>query len=186
MELRDEEAQNLNSGSPEGDPEDRQSIIHQGEDITLGDSMFKPGATPPPPEKDQNAFLATIRKGYAQDKLFKEVLENPERYNSFTAKQDLLWTRNLSGIENKHIVCLDTLGLSALQNMCAGGIGGRPYSKTCGSSARRVNGAKEPKARISSWQGNYIPCPFQQNLGIQLEWTSLAHSQKFEDLTTCG
>jgi hypothetical protein len=104
-EQRDAEAEELQATS-----EDPQKDIptHNTENTTLADSLGKTtnGKVQPLRKEDSDEdrrLLNSIRNGYQNDKLFKFVLESPNRYPLFAERGGIIRKTNLQG---ENVICV--------------------------------------------------------------------------------
>ena len=72
------------------------SWMHEeGEDITLGDSLFKRREEAPKHHMADNKFLMKIKRGYSKDPILSLVIDKPGNYSKiFKLKDNVLWRMN--------------------------------------------------------------------------------------------
>ncbi len=63
-------------------------------DITIKE-MINNGASAKPQERQEDAFLDAVRRGYVGDKFYKITLDKPDKYVQFDMVDGLIWTQSI-------------------------------------------------------------------------------------------
>jgi hypothetical protein len=105
IEERDLEAQ-IMADAESGDsntPTQGQATNSPNDETTLGDSLFQRSPTRKPTNLEDKSFLQTIQRGYASDKFFSLIKDNPDDYQGFSVNEELILTTNPRGDQ---VVCV--------------------------------------------------------------------------------
>lgn len=70
---------------------------HVGNDPSLMEYMFSRKNEPALKASKDDAFLDTVRKGYPEDKLFSQILENIGDFPAFETQDSIIWWKNPNG-----------------------------------------------------------------------------------------
>ncbi|KAF8991715.1 hypothetical protein BDQ17DRAFT_1432913 [Cyathus striatus] len=116
-----------------------------------------------PPTTSDDRFIQCIKTGYAEDKLFHIILDDPEVYPCFPIWEGIIYAQNLAKNE---------------VNTSAAGTGGPKSPKTSKNSVGLAVCVRQQNHPTRNQQANYTLCQSLRNLGIPLVWISSASSQK--------
>ena len=89
--------------TPKSPATNHYNLALEKQEMTLADMIFEKLNNTKPERLDNEVFIQRICKGYPSDKLLSLIIQEPQGYQSFVVRDNLVWTKN---VYRDDVLCL--------------------------------------------------------------------------------